>query len=163
MFKKIDFIYNDANYNSEFLIKILIFMKNSINIKKVNVGIIDAVPNDQEKFEQEKGLFSEEVFKFNDKVRDYHGVQTDYDELFAILKQCRTVWEISVAMALSDDKIMPSLEDTEKTINNNVLIELKLIEGDLFTIFYREDFDREYFLEFLADKKVIIEKINWNW
>jgi len=157
MLKKIDFTYNDANYNSEFLIEILKSMEENTGIEKFSIGIINAVPNDQEKFSEEKGLFSEEVFDFNNLVKDAHGIKIDFNEIINILKQCRTVWELSIAMVLSGSDFIPSLEDTEESINDSVLIEFNLIEGDLFTLFYRDSIDSNNFLKVLDDNKITIE------
>lgn len=157
MLKKIDCTYNDANYNAEFLIEILKSMEKNTGIEKFSIGIINAVPNDQERFSEEKGLFSEEVFDFNNLVKDEHGIKTDFHEIINILKQCRTVWELSIAVVSAGSDFIPSLEDTEESINDSVLIEFNLIEGDLFTLFYRDSIDSNNFLKVLDDNKITIE------
>lgn len=157
MLKKIDCAYNDANYNAEFLIKILTSMKENTGISKFSIGTINAVPNDQERFSEEKGLFSDKVFDFNNRVRDAQGMKIDFDELIGIFNQCRTVWKISIAVVLSDSEFVPNLEDTEKDIDNSVLIEFNLIEGDLFTLFYRDSISYDNFLKILDDESSTIE------
>ena len=157
MLKKIDCTYNDANYNAEFLIEILKSMEKNTGIEKFSIGIINAVPNDQERFSEEKGLFSEEVFDFNNLVKDEHGIKIDFHEIINILKQCRTVWELSIAVVSAGSDFIPSLEDTEESINDSVLIEFNLIEGDLFTLFYRDSIDSNNFLKVLDDNKITIE------
>ncbi|EAH0332985.1 hypothetical protein D3H05_05170, partial [Listeria monocytogenes] len=67
--KKLDFNYNDANYNAEFLMKILTTLKDITKVKQFTIEMIDAVPNDQEQSKEEKGLFSKEVFDFNNLVK----------------------------------------------------------------------------------------------
>lgn len=157
MLKKIECTYNNANYNAEFLIEILIAMKESTRVDKFSIGTINAVPNDQEKFSEEKGLFSEKVFDFNSLVKDAHGIKVDFNEISNILKQCRTVWELSIAATLAGSDFIPSLEDTEKNVDDSVLIELNLIEGDLFTLFYRDNISNSNFLKVLDDDKITIE------
>jgi len=157
MLKKIDCTYSDANYNAEFLIEILTTMVESTGIEKFSIGTINAVPNDQERFSEEKGLLSEEVFDFNNLVTDAHGIRIDFNEIINILQQCRTVWELSIAVVLSGSEFIPSLEDTEESMDDNVLIEFNLIEGDLFTLFYRDSIDRNNFFKVLDDNKITIE------
>ncbi|EAC2412626.1 hypothetical protein AF435_14740 [Listeria monocytogenes] len=157
MLKKIDCTYNDANYNAEFLIELLKSMEESTGIEKFSIGTINTVPNDQERFSVEKGLFSKEVFDFNSLVKDVHGIKIDFNEIINILKQCRTVWELSIAVVLSGSEFIPSLEDTEENINDSVLIEFNLIEGDLFTLFYRDSLDSNNFFKVLDDNKITIE------
>lgn len=48
--KKLDFNCNDANYNAEFLMKILTTLKDITKVKQFTIEMIDAVPNDQEHF-----------------------------------------------------------------------------------------------------------------
>ncbi|EED2042785.1 hypothetical protein G4T76_002524, partial [Listeria innocua] len=72
--EKLDFNYNDANYNAEFLMKILIALKDITKVEQFTIEMIDAVPNDQEHFKEEKGLFSTEVFDFNNSVKESHGI-----------------------------------------------------------------------------------------
>ncbi|MEI5993266.1 hypothetical protein [Candidatus Enterococcus mansonii] len=157
MLKKIDCTYNDANYNAEFLIEILKSMEESTGIEKFSIGTINAVPNDQERFSEEKGLFSEKVFDFNNLVKDAHGIKIDFNEIINILKQCRTVWELSIAVVLCGSEFIPSLGDIEENINDSVLIEFNLIEGDLFTLFYRDSIDSNNFFKVLDDNKITIE------
>ncbi|ENI8819793.1 hypothetical protein ABZ133_001866 [Listeria monocytogenes] len=132
-------------------------MEESTGIEKFSIGTINTVPNDQERFSVEKGLFSKEVFDFNSLVKDVHGIKIDFNEIINILKQCRTVWELSIAVVLSGSEFIPSLEDTEENINDSVLIEFNLIEGDLFTLFYRDSLDSNNFFKVLDDNKITIE------
>ncbi|EJC5372778.1 TPA: hypothetical protein UPG68_002735, partial [Listeria monocytogenes] len=53
--RKLDFSYNNANYNAEFLMKILTTLKDITKVEQFTIEIIDAVPNDQEQFKEEKG------------------------------------------------------------------------------------------------------------
>lgn len=146
--KKLDFNYNDANYNAEFLIKILTTLKDITKVKQFTIEMIDAVPNDQEQFKEEKGLFSKEVFDFNNLVKESHGINVDFKEIINILKQCRTVWELSILVVTSENE----LNDSGK-----VLCEVELIEGDLFTILYSEDFPIDLFLEEFSTDEITIE------
>ncbi|HDU6321374.1 TPA: hypothetical protein RFY66_002067, partial [Listeria monocytogenes] len=52
--RKLDFSYNNANYNAEFLMKILTTLKDITKVEQFTIEIIDAVPNDQEQFKEEK-------------------------------------------------------------------------------------------------------------
>lgn len=52
--RKLDFNYNNANYNAEFLMKILTTLKDITKVEQFTIEIIDAVPNDQEQFKEEK-------------------------------------------------------------------------------------------------------------
>ncbi|EGP4509887.1 hypothetical protein IZR06_002486 [Listeria monocytogenes] len=146
--EKLDFNYNDANYNAEFLMKILIALKDITKVKQFTIEMIDAVPNDQEHFKEEKGLFSTEVFDFNNLVKESHGINVDFKEIINILKQCRTVWELSILVVTSENE----LNDSGK-----VLCEVALIEGDLFTILYSEDFIIDLFLEKFSTDEITIE------
>ncbi|ECR3486446.1 TPA: hypothetical protein P0372_002480 [Listeria innocua] len=146
--EKLDFNYNDANYNAEFLMKILIALKDITKVEQFTIEMIDAVPNDQEHFKEEKGLFSTEVFDFNNSVKESHGINVDFKEIINILKQCRTVWELSILIVTSENK----LNDSRK-----VLCEVELIEGDLFTILYSEDFPIDLFLEEFSTDEITIE------
>lgn len=156
MLKKIDFTFNNPNNNADILIELLLCMRQCTGLEKVTVGTIDAVPNDQKIFYEEKGMFSEEVFNFNNQVRDEHGLIIHLDELLKVLKQCRTVWEISVAITLSESKFIPSLEDTEKKVDSSVLIELNLIEGDLCSIFYKDDINSDNLFKVLEKYEIAI-------
>ncbi|EAF9602725.1 hypothetical protein A6C66_12490 [Listeria monocytogenes] len=146
--KKLDFNCNDANYNAEFLMKILTTLKDITKVKQFTIEMIDAVPNDQEHFKEEKRLFSEEVFDFNNLVKESHGINVDFKEIINILKQCRTVWELSILVVTSENE----LNDSGK-----VLCEVELIEGDLFTILYSEDFPIDLFLEEFSTDEITIE------
>ncbi|MBC1547684.1 hypothetical protein HCJ27_11285 [Listeria sp. FSL L7-1435] len=146
--KKLDFNYNDANYNADFLIKVLTVLKDITKVEQFTIEMIDAVPNDQEQFKEEKGLFSKEVFDFNNLVKESHGINVDFKEIINILKQCRTVWELSILVVTSEDE----LNDRGK-----VLCEVELIEGDLFTILYSEDFTIDLFLEEFSADEITIE------
>ncbi|EAE8347776.1 hypothetical protein BOQ23_12790, partial [Listeria monocytogenes] len=70
--KKLDFNYNNANYNAEFLIKIITVLNDITKVEQFTIEMIDAVPNDQEQFKEGKGLFSKEVFDFNNLVKESH-------------------------------------------------------------------------------------------
>ncbi|MBC2190781.1 hypothetical protein HCB44_00625 [Listeria sp. FSL L7-0229] len=146
--KKLDFNYNDANYNADFLIKVLTVLKDITKVEQFTIEMIDAVPNDQEQFKEEKGLFSKEVFDFNNLVKESHGFNVDFKEIINILKQCRTVWELSMLVVTSENE----LNDRGK-----VLCEVELIEGDLFTIRYSEDFIIDLFLEKFSTDEITIE------
>ncbi|MBC1886495.1 hypothetical protein [Listeria seeligeri] len=140
---KLDFTYKDANYNAEFLIKILLILKDITKTEQFEIRLIEAVPNDQEEFMEEKGLFSQEVFDFNNLVRESHGIQVDFNKIVNILKQCRTVWELSMSAAISD----------------NEWIKVNLIEGDLFTIVHNEDNNIKSLLaNFINNNEIIIEE-----
>ncbi|HAO6131325.1 TPA: hypothetical protein IQB06_002740, partial [Listeria monocytogenes] len=76
--RKLDFSYNNANYNAEFLMKILTTLKDITKVEQFTIEIIDAVPNDQEQFKEEKGLFSKEVFDFNNLVKESRGIKIDF-------------------------------------------------------------------------------------
>ncbi|MBM5693836.1 hypothetical protein [Listeria seeligeri] len=141
--EKLDFTYKDANYNAEFLIKILLILKDITKTEQFEIRLIEAVPNDQEEFMEEKGLFSQEVFDFNNLVRESHGIQVDFNKIVNILKQCRTVWELSMSAAISD----------------NEWIKVNLIEGDLFTIVHNEDNNIKSLLaNFINNNEIIIEE-----
>ncbi|ECP0927466.1 hypothetical protein FYN86_15210, partial [Listeria monocytogenes] len=99
-------------------------------------------------FKEEKGLFSKEVFDFNNLVKESHGINVDFKEIINILKQCRTVWELSILVVTSENE----LNDSGK-----VLCEVALIEGDLFTILYSEDFPIDLFLEEFSTDEITIE------
>lgn len=143
MLGKLDFTYKDANYNAEFLIKILLILKDITKTEQFEIRLIEAVPNDQEEFMEEKGLFSQEVFDFNNLVRESHGIQVDFNKIVNILKQCRTVWELSMSAAISD----------------NEWIKVNLIEGDLFTIVHNEDNNIKSLLaNFINNNEIIIEE-----
>ncbi len=143
MLEKLDFTYKDANYNAEFLIKILLILKDITKTEQFEIRLIEAVPNDQEEFMEEKGLFSQEVFDFNNLVRESHGIQVDFNKIVNILKQCRTVWELSMSAAISD----------------NEWIKVNLIEGDLFTIVHNEDNNIKSLLaNFINNNEIIIEE-----
>ncbi|HHQ1018788.1 TPA: hypothetical protein ACSKNS_001680 [Listeria monocytogenes] len=146
--RKLDFSYNNANYNAEFLMKILTTLKDITKVEQFTIEIIDAVPNDQEQFNEEKGLFSKEVFDFNNLVKESHGIKIDFKEITNILKQCRTVWELSMLVVTSENE----LNDSGK-----VLCEVELIEGDLFAILYSEDFNIDLFLEKFSTDEITIE------
>ncbi|MBC1487051.1 hypothetical protein [Listeria seeligeri] len=141
--EKLDFTYKDANYNAEFLIKILLILKDITKTEQFEIRLIEAVPNDQEEFMEEKGLFSQEVFDFNNLVRESHGIQVDFNKIVSILKQCRTVWEFSMSAVISD----------------NEWIKVNLIEGDLFTIVHNEDNNIKSLLaNFINNNEIIIEE-----
>ncbi|MBF2481953.1 hypothetical protein IA817_11595 [Listeria seeligeri] len=141
--EKLDFTYKNANYNAEFLIKILTILKDITKTEQFEIRLIEAVPNDQEEFMEEKGLFSQEVFDFNNLVRESHGIQVDFNKIVNILKQCRTVWEFSMSAAISD----------------NEWIKVNLIEGDLFTIVHNEDNNiKSLFANFINNNEIIIEE-----
>ncbi|WP_270997352.1 hypothetical protein [Listeria seeligeri] len=143
--EKLDFTYNNANYNAEFLIKILTLLKDITKTEQFEIRLIEAVPNDQEEFMEEKGLFSQEVLDFNNLVRDSHGIQVEFNRIVNILKQCRTVWDISVSANISD----------------NELIEVDLIEGDLFTIIHNENNNiRSILANYIDNKEIIIDKVS---
>lgn len=143
MLEKLDFTYKDANYNAEFLIKILLILKDITKTEQFEIRLIEAVPNDQEEFMEEKGLFSQEVFDFNNLVRESHGIQVDFNKIVNILKQCRTVWEFSMSAVISD----------------NEWIKVNLIEGDLFTIVHNEDNNIKSLLaNFINNNEIIIEE-----
>ncbi len=143
MLEKLDFTYKDANYNAEFLIKILLILKDITKTEQFEIRLIEAVPNDQEEFMEEKGLFSQEVFDFNNLVRESHGIQVDFNKIVSILKQCRTVWEFSMSAVISD----------------NEWIKVNLIEGDLFTIVHNEDNNIKSLLaNFINNNEIIIEE-----
>ncbi len=145
MLEKLDFTYNNANYNAEFLIKILTLLKDITKTEQFEIRLIEAVPNDQEEFMEEKGLFSQEVLDFNNLVRDSHGIQVEFNRIVNILKQCRTVWDISVSANISD----------------NELIEVDLIEGDLFTIIHNENNNiRSILANYIDNKEIIIDKVS---
>ncbi|EAG7023121.1 hypothetical protein BJN12_07645 [Listeria monocytogenes] len=146
--RKLDFSYNNANYNAEFLMKILTTLKDITKVEQFTIEIIDAVPNDQEQFKEEKGLFSIEVFDFNNLVKESHGIKIDFKEITNVLKQCRTVWELSMLVVTSENE----LNDSGK-----VLCEVELIEGDLFAILYSEDFNIDLFLEKFSTDEITIE------
>lgn len=146
--KKLDFNHKDANYNAEFLIKVLTVLKDITKVEHFTIEMIDAVPNDQEHFKEEKGLFSKEVFDFNNLVKESHGINVDFKEIINILKQCRTVWELSILVVTSENE----LNDSGK-----VLCEVELIEGDLFTILYSKDFPIDLFLEEFSTDEITIE------
>nr|WP_227662699.1 hypothetical protein [Listeria ivanovii] len=143
--EKLDFTYNNANYNAEFLIKILTLLKDITKTEQFEIRLIEAVPNDQEKFMEEKGLFSQEVLDFNNLVRDSHGIQVDFNRIVNILKQCRTVWDISMSANISD----------------NEWIKVDLIEGDLFTIIHNENYNIKSILANYIDiNEIIIDKVS---
>nr|UCK61704.1 hypothetical protein pLIS48_00126c [Listeria ivanovii] len=145
MLEKLDFTYNNANYNAEFLIKILTLLKDITKTEQFEIRLIEAVPNDQEKFMEEKGLFSQEVLDFNNLVRDSHGIQVDFNRIVNILKQCRTVWDISMSANISD----------------NEWIKVDLIEGDLFTIIHNENYNIKSILANYIDiNEIIIDKVS---
>ncbi|EJC5372147.1 hypothetical protein MZI45_001945, partial [Listeria monocytogenes] len=77
-----------------------------------------------------------------------HGIKIDFKEITNILKQCRTVWELSMLVVTSENE----LNDSGK-----VLCELELIEGDLFAILYSEDFNIDLFLEKFSTDEITIE------
>ncbi|AIS61224.1 hypothetical protein [Listeria ivanovii] len=143
--EKLDFTYNNANYNAEFLIKILTLLKDITKTEQFEIRLIEAVPNDQEKFMEEKGLFSQEVLDFNNLVRDSHGIQVDFNRIVNILKQCRTVWDISMSANISD----------------NEWIKVDLIEGDLFTIIHNENYNIKSILaNYIDNNEIIIDKVS---
>ncbi|WP_243285300.1 hypothetical protein [Listeria seeligeri] len=143
--EKLDFTYNNANYNAEFLIKILTILKDITKTEQFEIRLIEAVPNDQEEFMEEKGLFSQEVLDFNNLVRDSHGIQVDFNRIVNILKQCRTVWDISMSA----------------NISNNEWVKVDLIEGDLFTIIYNENNNIKSLLaNFIGNNEIIIDKVS---
>nr|QPL19445.1 hypothetical protein pLIS600036c [Listeria ivanovii]UCK61579.1 hypothetical protein pLIS46_00031c [Listeria ivanovii] len=145
MLEKLDFTYNNANYNAEFLIKILTLLKDITKTEQFEIRLIEAVPNDQEKFMEEKGLFSQEVLDFNNLVRDSHGIQVDFNRIVNILKQCRTVWDISMSANISD----------------NEWIKVDLIEGDLFTIIHNENYNIKSILaNYIDNNEIIIDKVS---
>ncbi|HAC5788337.1 TPA_asm: hypothetical protein GZX72_10855, partial [Listeria monocytogenes] len=76
------------------------------------------------------------------------GIKIDFKEITNILKQCRTVWELSMLVVTSENE----LNDSGK-----VLCELELIEGDLFAILYSEDFNIDLFLEKFSTDEITIE------
>lgn len=145
MLEKLDFTYNNTNYNAEFLIKTLTILKDITKTEQFEIRLIEAVPNDQEEFMEEKGLFSQEVLDFNNLVRDSHGIQVDFNRIVNILKQCRTVWDISMSA----------------NISNNEWVKVDLIEGDLFTIIYNENNNIKSLLaNFIGNNEIIIDKVS---
>ncbi|EAD5907328.1 hypothetical protein EZL53_15360, partial [Listeria monocytogenes] len=88
------------------------------------------------------------VFDFNNLVKESHGIKIDFKEITNILKQCRTVWELSMLVVTSENE----LNDSGK-----VLCEVELIEGDLFAILYSEDFNIDLFLEKFSTDEITIE------
>lgn len=86
MLGKLDFIYKNANYNAEYLMKILTILKDITKTEQFEIRLIEAVPNGQEEFMEEKGLFSQEVFDFNNLVRESHGIQVDFNKIVKYFK-----------------------------------------------------------------------------
>ncbi|EAC6619855.1 hypothetical protein EZL69_15245, partial [Listeria monocytogenes] len=84
----------------------------------------------------------------NNLVKESHGIKIDFKEITNILKQCRTVWELSMLVVTSENE----LNDSGK-----VLCEVELIEGDLFAILYSEDFNIDLFLEKFSTDEITIE------
>ncbi|MDE7523220.1 hypothetical protein, partial [Ligilactobacillus salivarius] len=91
--KRIELEYKDGNNNAEFLDQVLKEIEKNNHNSYCYLSVIDAIPNDQEQFAEEKGMFSEEVLNLNKMVQNNHGIEITFEKLMHVLKKCRTVWD----------------------------------------------------------------------